>query len=63
MSGNFDNSSVCTVEDVWFRLNIFRVFGLELLTKILYVVFYATVASGPMVEHNNDRLHTIGLGP
>ena len=26
------------------------------LTKILYVMFYATVTSGPMAEHNNGRL-------
>jgi len=37
------------------------------LTKILYVslyvMFYAIVTSGPMAEHNNGRLNTIGLGP
>jgi len=29
---------------------------------MLYVTFYATVTSGPMAEHNNGRLNTIGLG-
>ena len=35
------------------------------LTKILYVIcyVYAIVTSGPMAEHNNGRLNTIGLGP
>jgi len=26
-------------------------------------MFYAIVTSGPMAEHNNGRLNTIGLGP
>ena len=26
-------------------------------------MFYAIVTSGPMAEHNNGRLDTIGLGP
>ena len=30
---------------------------------MLYVMFYAIVTSGPMAEHNNGRLNTIGLGP
>ena len=30
---------------------------------MLYVMFYAIVTSGPMAEHNNDRLNMIGLGP
>ena len=30
---------------------------------MLYIMFYAIVTSGPMVEHNNGRLNTIGLGP
>jgi len=29
---------------------------------MLYVMFYAIVTSGPMAEHNNGRLNTIGLG-
>ena len=30
---------------------------------MLYVMFYVIVTSGPMAEHNNGRLNTIGLGP
>ena len=30
---------------------------------MLYVMFRAIVTSGPMAEHNNDRLNKIGLGP
>jgi len=30
---------------------------------MLYVMFYAIVTSGPVAEHNNGRLNTIGLGP
>jgi len=30
---------------------------------MLYVMFHAIVTKGPMAEHNNGRLNTIGLGP
>jgi len=30
---------------------------------MLYVMFYVIVTSGPMAEHNNGKLNTIGLGP
>jgi len=29
---------------------------------MLYVMFHAIVMSGPMAEHNDGRLNTIGLG-
>jgi len=43
--------------------------GLKQLTTILYVTIMLcfmllwVVTSGPVVEHNNDRLNTTGLGP
>jgi len=45
-------------------MNSFRLY--ELLKQLtnyfmLHVMFYAIVTSGPVVEHNNSRLNTIGL--
>jgi len=37
----------------------FRVYRLEQLTKILVIML--CFMSGSAVEHNNDRLNTIGL--